>query len=98
LLAERIDSKRHAGADAPALAGIERGLSEVRDALRALTPAEGLAGLDEAVKALTPRIDQIAATAQDPAALEQLEAAIAGLRGIASHVASDNALARLSEE
>src|SRR5262249_22569822 len=38
-LAQRIDGKRDAGADAADLAGIERGLGEVRDALRALTPA-----------------------------------------------------------
>src|SRR5262245_32914391 len=41
-LAQRIDSKRDAGANAADLDGIARGLAEVRDALRALTPAENL--------------------------------------------------------
>jgi localization factor PodJL len=97
-LAERLDTKRHAGADGPALAGLERGLAEVRDALRTLTPAESLVGLDEAVRSLTQKIDRVASSTQDPAALEQLEGAIVGLRGVVSHVASDNALATLSEE
>ncbi|MEA2937314.1 MAG: localization factor PodJL, partial [Alphaproteobacteria bacterium] len=97
-LAQRIDTKRHAGADGPDIAGVERGLAEVRDALRALTPAENLVGYDEAVRSLSKKIDGIAASTQDPAALEQLEGAIAGLRGIVSHVASNAALATLSEE
>ncbi|HEY4819422.1 MAG TPA: hypothetical protein VIH62_01185, partial [Xanthobacteraceae bacterium] len=41
-LAARLDAGRQAGADAPALAGLERGLQEVRDALRGLAPAESL--------------------------------------------------------
>jgi len=98
LLAQRIDSKRDAGASAADLAGIERGLAEVRDALRGLTPAENLIGFNEAVRAISQKIDGVGATSQDPAALEQLEGAIAGLREIVSHVASNDALARLSEE
>ena len=49
-LADRIDQTRQTGADATALAGLESGLAEVRDALRSLTPAESLAGLGEASK------------------------------------------------
>ncbi len=97
-LAQRIDSKRDAGADAADLMGIERGLVEVRDALRALTPAENLIGVESAVRAMSQKIDGIAAVAQDPTALEHLEGAIAGLRSVVSHVASNDALARLSDE
>ena len=46
-LADRIEETRQTASDGAALAGIERGLIEVRDALRALTPAENLAGLDD---------------------------------------------------
>ena len=47
---------------------------------------------------MSRKIDQIVATNQDPRALQQLEAAISGLRTVVSHVASDEALARLSED
>jgi len=96
-LARRIDSKRDAGIDHDAIANLERGLAEMRDALRGLTPAESLAGLELAVNGLTQRIDLVGG-AHDPAALEQLENAIVGLRTIVSHVASSEALAKLSDE
>ena len=70
----------------------------MRDALRALTPAENLVGFDHAVKELSRKIDLIAGNSQDPAALKQLEGAIVAMRGIVSHVASNDALAKLSEE
>src|SRR5215467_6793721 len=97
-LAQRIDGKRDAGANAADLAGIELGLMEVRDALRALTPAENLVGVESAVRAMSRRIDDVAAATQDPATLQHLENAIAGLRSVLSHVASNDALARLSDE
>jgi localization factor PodJL len=97
-LAQRIDGKRDAGANAADLAGIELGLMEVRDALRALTPAENLVGVESAVRAMSRRIDDVAAATQDPATLQHLEGAIAGLRSVLSHVASNDALARLSDE
>src|SRR5215510_1441176 len=97
-LAQRVDSKRDAGADAADLAGIERGLAEVRDALRALTPAENLVGAESALRAMARKIDSVAAAAQDPDTLQHLEGAIAGLRSVVSHVASNDALARLSDE
>jgi len=97
-LVQRIDSKRDAGADAADLAGVERGLLEVRDALRALTPAENLVGFESAVRAMSQKIDGIAALAKDPATLDHLEGAIAGLRGIVSQVASNEALTRLSDD
>ncbi len=96
-LAQRIDHSREAGVDSTALTGIEHGLAEVRDALRGLTPAEGLVGFDEAVKGLAKKVDAIAAK-EDPAALQQLETAIGALRGIVSHVASNDALAKVAED
>lgn len=97
-LAARIDGERHAGADGAMMAGVERGLAEVRDALHALTPAENLAGIDQALHGLSQKIDRVASTTQDPDALKQLEGAIVALRGVVSHVASNDALTQLSEE
>jgi len=96
-LAERIDHSRQTGVDPNALAGLERGLAEVREALRGLTPAENLAGFGEAVSALSQKVDMILAR-DDPAALQQLEAAIGGLRGVVSHVASNDTLTRVAED
>src|SRR5204863_8257581 len=62
------------------------------------TPAENLVGFPDAVRALEHKIEVIASTQQDPAALAQLEAAIGALRGIVAHVASNDALAALSDE
>jgi localization factor PodJL len=89
--------RRQCGVDTGAIAGLERGLDEVRDALRALTPAENLVGFDEAVRALSQKVDMIVAK-DDPAALQQLETAIGALRGIVSHVASNETLARVAED
>src|SRR5262249_44977902 len=97
-LADRIDHSRDAGADAAALAGIEQRLAELRDALRALTPAENLVGIADTVQQLSEKVDLITHNVQDPTALKQLEGAIVAMRGIVSHVASDDALARLSDE
>jgi localization factor PodJL len=96
-LGQRIDVSRQAGVDAAALAGIERGLAEVHQALNALTPAEGLIGFDETVKALGSKIDAVVGK-DDPGALPQLEAAISSLRGIVSHVASNDTLNKVAED
>jgi len=96
-LAERIDHSRLFGADSTALAAIERSLAELREALRGLTPAEGLVGLDEAVKALANKVDSVIAK-DDPAVLQQLESAIDALRGIVSHVASNDTLTRVADD
>jgi localization factor PodJL len=96
-LAQRIEHSRQCGVDTGAIAGLERGLSEVRDALRALTPAENLVGFDEAVRALSQKVDMIVAK-DDPAALQQLETAIGALRGIVSHVASNETLTKVAED
>jgi localization factor PodJL len=96
-LGERIDHSRQCRVDPNTLAGLERGLAEVREALRTLTPAENLVGFDETVKALTQKLDMIPAR-EDPSALQQLEAAIDGLRGVVTHVASNDTLARVAED
>jgi localization factor PodJL len=96
-LAQRIEHSRQCGVDTGAIAGLERGLSEVREALRALTPAENLVGFDEAVRALSQKVDMIIAK-DDPAALQQLETAIGALRGIVSHVASNETLTKVAED
>src|SRR6516165_5876005 len=96
-LARRIDRSRERTGDADAIAGIERGLADVRDALRGMTPAENLVGFDEALKALAQKLDLIIAR-EDPAALRQLETAIGALRGVVSHVASNDALNKVAED
>ncbi len=96
-LAKRLDHSREAGVDLGVLAGLESGLKEVRDALRNLTPAEKLVGFDDAVKALSQKVDLIIAK-EDPAALQQLETAIGALRGIVSHVASNDTLTKVAED
>jgi localization factor PodJL len=96
-LAQRIDHSRDSGVDPAAVAGVERGLAEVRDALHGLTPAESLAGFDDAVRSLAQKVDMIIAR-EDPRALEQLETAIGGLRGIVSHVASNDTLNKVADD
>jgi localization factor PodJL len=96
-LARRIDRSRVRTDDPDAIAGIERGLSEVRDALRGMTTAENLVGFDEALKTLGQKLDLIIAR-EDPTALQQLETAIGALRGIVSHVASNDALGKVAED
>ena len=96
-LAERIDHSRESGVDADLLAGLEDGLAEVRGALRGLTPAESLVGFDDAVKTLSQKVDRIIAK-DDPAALQQLETAIGALRGIVSHVASNDTLNKVADD
>ena len=75
--------------------GIERGLAEVRDALHALTPAENLAGFDETRAGPVAEDRPHRQHRPGSGALKQLEGAIVALRGVVSHVASDDALATL---
>jgi localization factor PodJL len=96
-LAQRIDHSRQSGVDSMVVAGLERGLAEVRDALRKLNTAESLVGAEEAVKALAQKFDAIAAK-EDSDTLHQLETAITGLRCIVTHVASKDALTKVAEE
>jgi localization factor PodJL len=96
-LARRIDRSRERAGDSDAIAGIERGLAEIRDALRGMTTAENLVGFDDALKALAQKLDLIIAR-EDPTALRQLETAIGALRGVVSHVASNDALNKVAED
>ena len=61
-------------------AGIERALSEIREVLRSLKPAEQLAGYDEAIRNLGAKLDLILRANDDPSTVHQLEGAIAALR------------------
>jgi localization factor PodJL len=99
-LARRIDDNRQSAAaiDGQALANIERALADIREVLGSLTPAEQLAGYDEAIRNLGAKLDMILRTNDDPRTVQQLESAISALRGIVSNVASTDALARLSED
>ena len=96
-LAQRIENSRQCGVDLGAIAGLERGLRDVHEALQNLKPAESLVGFDEAVRALSQKVDMIVAK-DDPAALQQLETAIGALRGIVSHVASNETLTKVAED
>ncbi|MFN3655765.1 MAG: hypothetical protein ACK4UO_00755 [Pseudolabrys sp.] len=96
-LTHRIAEGRQNGASGGALAGVEQGLAEVRDALRHLTPAENLVGFNEAVHELARKIDLIVAQ-KDPATLNQLEHAITTLREMATHVASNEAVSTLAAQ
>ena len=66
--------------------------------LRSLTPAEQLAGYDEAIRNLGAKLDLILRANDDPSTVQQLEGAIAALRSIVSNVASNDALARLADD
>jgi localization factor PodJL len=96
-LTQRLAEGRQAGVDSGAIAGVEHGLAEVRDALRGLTPAESLVGFNEAVHGLAHKIDLIVAQ-KDPATLSQLEHAITTLRDMAQHVASNEAVGELASQ
>ncbi len=96
-LNQRIAEGRQAGVDGGQLSGIEQGLAEVRDALRALTPAESLVGFNEAVAGLAHKIDLIVAQ-KDPETLAQLENAITTLRGMTGTIASDETVSSLATQ
>ncbi len=93
-LTQRLADGRQAGVDGKALAGIEYGLAEVRDALHALTPAENLVGYTDAIDTLGHKIDLIVAQ-RDPVTMQRLENSIGALREMATHVASNEAMSGL---
>ncbi|QPF84479.1 SEL1-like repeat protein [Bradyrhizobium genosp. L] len=99
-LHRRIDEIRQEGSNSngQVITGIERALSEIREALRTLTPAEQLTGYDEAIRNLGAKLDMILRANDDPSTVHQLEGAISALRAIVSNVASNDALLRLSED
>jgi len=86
-LAERADESRGTGNAAAAVASIECRLTEIRDALCVLRPAESLLGMARVVQQASRKIEIIAG-AWDPAVLEQLGSAVAAMRGIAAQAAS----------
>src|SRR4029077_4542274 len=83
--------------DSGALAGIENGLAEVRDALRDLTPAENLVGYTDAIEALTRKIDLIVVQ-NDPSTMHKLELSVATLRPRSAHVASNETVSSLAAQ
>ncbi len=93
-LGARVIVDHGAAADAPAVAAIERGLAELREAANWLAPAE----LDRAVQTLSRKIDQIGDLGPDPLIFRQLDNAIDALRGIVNQIASGDALAALLKE
>ena len=96
-LGRRLDDSRQTGGDPSALAVIEGGLAEVRDGLRALTPAEELVGFGDAVAVLTQKVDAIVAK-NDSGAIEQLRITLGDLRHAVSHVASDDSLKAVADD
>jgi len=97
VLAQRLADGRETGADGRTLAAIETGLTEIRDALRDLMPAESLADHNETIRALAEKIDLIVAE-RDPATMQQLERSIATLREMSAHVASNDIVSRLAAQ
>ena len=81
----------------PRSPGSNAGLRKCATRYGGLTPAENLVGFDDAVKTLAQKVDLIIAK-EDPAALQQLETAIGALRGIVSHVASNDTLTKVAED
>ncbi len=96
-LNHRIAEGRQNGGDGHALANLESGLTEVREALRNLTPAENLAGFHDAIELLGQKIDYVVAQ-KDPVTLDQLENAINTLRQVSSHIASNETVGRLASD
>jgi localization factor PodJL len=96
-LGQKIERSRETGADQETLSGIERALNEIYGAVRALTPAEQLTGYDSAIQNLSSKIDLLVRANPDSNIVQQLEDAIAALRNIAANVASNDAIAHLSE-
>jgi localization factor PodJL len=94
-LAERIE-RSYGHGDAPALQSIEHRLNEVYGALNAMTPAEGLGGLDQRVSELSRKMDSVATGSSDPQMLRYLEAAINELRELSHGVASAEGVAALA--
>lgn len=93
-VARRLDESRHNGADNQVLSGIERGLSEIREALHTMKPAEQFAGFDSAIGNLSNKLDLIVRSSEH-GGVKELEAAIGALRGLVSQVASGEAVAQL---
>jgi len=94
-LGDRIVEGQDADANGRALASIEYGLAEVRDALAGLTSSQNHAGYAEGIDVLAQKIDLIVAQ-PDPAATYQLENLMNTLRDMAAQVASIDTINSLS--
>ncbi|MGZ3347829.1 MAG: hypothetical protein ACXU89_02670, partial [Xanthobacteraceae bacterium] len=94
-LGERAADSGRAGVERATVAAIERRLAEISDALRGLKPAESLLEAAGVTRLLARKI---VSGATDPSALDQLERAVVAMHGIVSHVASNAALAKFSED
>ncbi|MET0539262.1 MAG: hypothetical protein ABWZ64_15175 [Xanthobacteraceae bacterium] len=97
-LSERVEAGRDAGVHAPALAGVERGLAELRETVGGMGAGDNLGRLDRALQELSRKIEGIAQNSNQPTALKGIETALATMRSTVSHVASNDALASLSDE
>jgi localization factor PodJL len=93
-LGARVNVDQRVAADAPAVAAIERGLADLREAVTWLAPGE----LAQAVQTLSRKIDQIGDLGPDPLIFRQLDNAIDALRSIVNQIASGDALAALLKE
>jgi localization factor PodJL len=76
--APEVESSRRES-EGPGLASLERGLAEMREALRKLAPGERAAGLDIGLKELSHKVDLLAGR-DDGEAMRQLDTAISELR------------------
>ncbi|MEW6639317.1 MAG: hypothetical protein AB1586_02345 [Pseudomonadota bacterium] len=95
-VARRIDQSHQNGVDGQTLQNVEHALRDIYTKLQKLTPAEQLAGFDEAIRNLGDKMDILVRANPDAGSVQQLEGAIGALRAIVSNVASNEALARLS--
>jgi localization factor PodJL len=96
-LANRIVEGQDADANGRALASIEYGLAEMRDALSGLTSSQNHAGYAEAIDVLAQKIDLFAAQ-QDPATTHQFEELMETLHDMAVQVASNDTINGLSAQ
>ncbi|MGZ3281296.1 MAG: hypothetical protein ACXU9A_01455 [Xanthobacteraceae bacterium] len=94
-LGERAADSGRAGVERATVTAIEHRLAEISDGLRGLKPAESLLEAAGVTRLLARKI---VSGATDPSALDQLEGAVVAMHGIVSHVASNAALAKLSED
>jgi localization factor PodJL len=97
-LADHFDSRGHATVGVAAFLPIECKLADMRDALRALIPAESLSGVRQALQQLSHKLERVGGSRRDSATLHEIASVLAALRGIGSRVASSAVLAQLSEK
>ena len=96
-LAQKVDVIAGRDDPAAALAGVERGLAEVRGALSGLAPAESLVGWDEELKALAQKVDVIAGRDDPAAALAGVERGLAEMQEVLGGLPSAGSLSGFDE-